>query len=81
LSSDDDDDTTHPPEHDTPTERKVSVVDDDEGTGTTLVEALVPGLIGAGAPGVIRPPSIDQVPTIHLYHRQAHATKNACVMP
>jgi hypothetical protein len=79
LSSDDDDDATHPPEHDTPTERKVSAVDDDEGTGTTSVEALIPGSIGAGAPGVIKPPAVDRVPTIRLYHRQAHTTKNARV--
>jgi hypothetical protein len=64
LSSDDDDGTTRSPEHDAPIEWKVLVVDDAKGTGTTSAEALIPGLIGAGACGTPSPPAADRIPII-----------------
>jgi hypothetical protein len=64
LSSDDDDDAARPPGHEDPTDRKVSVADDAEGTGITSAEALIPDLIRAGASGNTRPPFADRVPTI-----------------
>jgi hypothetical protein len=45
-------------------DRKASAADDAGDVGTTSVEALIRGLIEAGAPSNPRPPTTDRVPTI-----------------
>jgi hypothetical protein len=62
--SSDDDEAIHPPEPDAPVDRKVSATDDTGDAGTISAKALVPGPIGAGAPGNPRPPATDRVPTV-----------------
>jgi hypothetical protein len=63
LSSDDDDTAARPPEHDVPVERR-KVSADTEGAGRTSVEALIPGLVGVGAPSNPRPPIAKRAPTV-----------------
>jgi hypothetical protein len=64
LSNDGDDGAIRLPEYDAPTDQKVSAADGTEGPGTASIEALIPGLIVAGASGETGPLAADRVPTI-----------------
>jgi hypothetical protein len=78
LSNDGDDGAVRLPEYDALTDQKVSAADDAEGPGTTSAEALVPGLIVAGASGETGPLAADRVPTIQP---SGACDQNACASP